>query len=111
MSATTFSASSSRPWMNSQRGLSGTVRLTNSAPMPSTAPRANSSRQPTSAGRRCAFRIGSDRAAAAVVPSQKEPLMTMSTVPRTLAGISSSMAELTAAYSPPIPIPVRNRQA
>jgi hypothetical protein len=33
----------------------------------------------------------------------------MSTRPRYLAGISSSMAELIAAYSPPIPMPAMNR--
>ena len=31
--------------------------------------------------------------------------------PRCLAGISSSIAELIALYSPPMPIPVTNRQA
>ncbi len=35
--------------------------------------------------------------------------MVMSTCPRLRAGISSSMAEFTAAYSPPIPSPVTNR--
>jgi hypothetical protein len=35
--------------------------------------------------------------------------MTMSIMPRCRLGISSSMAELIAAYSPPIPNPVRNR--
>ena len=34
-----------------------------------------------------------------------------STVPRTRAGISSSMAELMAEYSPPMPMPVKNRNA
>ena len=37
--------------------------------------------------------------------------MMRSTRPRTRAGISSSMAELIAAYSPPMPAPVKNRQA
>ena len=37
--------------------------------------------------------------------------MIRSTRPRSRAGISSSIAELIAAYSPPIPIPVRKRQA
>ena len=36
--------------------------------------------------------------------------MIRSTVPRTRAGISSSMAELIAAYSPPMPAPVKKRQ-
>ena len=34
-----------------------------------------------------------------------------STRPRARAGISSSIAELIAEYSPPIPVPVRNRAA
>jgi hypothetical protein len=37
--------------------------------------------------------------------------MIRSTRPRTLAGINSSIAELIAAYSPPIPAPVRKRAA
>ena len=37
--------------------------------------------------------------------------MATSTRPRYLAGISSSIAELMAAYSPPMPAPVRKRQA
>ena len=44
-------------------------------------------------------------------PIQNEPLMAMSTRPRYCAGISSSIAELIAAYSPPMPAPVRNRAA
>ena len=42
-------------------------------------------------------------------PIQKLPLMTRSIRPRTRAGMSSSMAELIAAYSPPMPNPVKNR--
>ena len=49
--------------------------------------------------------------APAAAPTQNEPLIAMSTRPRYLAGISSSMAELMAAYSPPMPAPVRNRAA
>ena len=37
--------------------------------------------------------------------------MATSTRPRYLAGISSSIAELIAAYSPPMPAPVRKRAA
>ena len=37
--------------------------------------------------------------------------MTMSIRPRCFAGISSSIAELIALYSPPMPMPVTNRQA
>jgi hypothetical protein len=36
--------------------------------------------------------------------------MMRSTRPRTRAGISSSIAELIAAYSPPMPAPVKKRQ-
>ena len=36
--------------------------------------------------------------------------MIRSTRPRTRAGISSSMAELIAEYSPPMPAPVKKRQ-
>ena len=44
-------------------------------------------------------------------PIQNEPLITTSIRPRYWAGISSSIAELIAAYSPPMPAPVRKRQA
>ena len=43
-------------------------------------------------------------------PIQNEPLITTSILPRYWAGISSSMAELIAAYSPPMPAPVKKRQ-
>jgi hypothetical protein len=36
--------------------------------------------------------------------------MARSTKPRARAGISSSIAELMAAYSPPMPKPVKNRK-
>ena len=42
-------------------------------------------------------------------PSQKLPLMIKSTRPRKRAGMSSSIAELTAEYSPPMPEPVMKR--
>ena len=44
-------------------------------------------------------------------PSQKLPLTARSTQPRTRAGMSSSIAELIAAYSPPMPKPVRKRKS
>ncbi len=50
-----------------------------------------------------------DSSAPPTAPSQKLPLIIRSTRPRYCAGISSSIAELIAAYSPPIPNPVRNR--
>ena len=43
-------------------------------------------------------------------PTQNVPLIARSTQPRMRAGISSSIAELIAEYSPPIPAPVRNRK-
>ena len=42
-------------------------------------------------------------------PAQYVPLMPMSTRPRYFAGIISSMAELIAAYSPPMPAPAMKR--
>ena len=43
-------------------------------------------------------------------PTQKLPLIARLTRPRTRAGTSSSIAELIAAYSPPMPKPVKKRQ-
>ena len=103
MSSTSSSACSLRPWMNLQRGLSGTLRRTSRMPMPRTAPRPKAIRQPTLAANRSVSSSTSDRAAPNMVPSQNEPLIMRSTRPRSRAGISSSMAELMAAYSPPIP--------
>ena len=59
-----------------------------------------------SAGR-AGRRVASDPAAA---PTQNVPLIARSTRPRTRAGISSSIAELIAEYSPPIPAPVKKRK-
>ena len=101
------SASSSRPWRNSQRGLSGTWRRTSRMPRPRIAPVAKASRQPRSAWK---IAVSSSSIAARppiAAPTQKLPLIARSTWPRLRAGISSSIAELIAAYSPPIPIPVR----
>ena len=44
-------------------------------------------------------------------PAQYVPLTARSTRPRYLAGIISSMAELIAAYSPPMPMPAMTRVA
>ena len=49
--------------------------------------------------------------APSAAPIQKLPLTTRSFQPRTRAGISSWMVELIAAYSPPIPAPVRKRNS
>ena len=53
---------------------------------------------------------GSSPPAPSAAPSQKVELMMRSTRPRTRAGMSSSMAELMAAYSPPMPAPVSARK-
>ena len=51
MPRTIRSASSSRPWMNSQRGLSGTLRRTSMIESASTAPSPKVTRQPMFAGK------------------------------------------------------------
>ena len=78
--------------------------------MPRIAPSPNATRQPTSAAKIDVSSSTIESSAPAAVPSQNEPLMIRSTVPRTRAGISSSIAELIAAYSPPMPAPVKKRQ-
>ena len=109
ISSTMRSASSCRPWMNSHRGLSGTSRRTRRTTRPNSAPIPNASRQPISSGTNEVSSSRSEPAAPKAAPNQYVPLMARSTRPRTRAGMSSSIAELTAAYSPPIPAPVRNR--
>lgn len=96
--------------MNSQRGLSGTCRRTIKIMIASVPPSPNASRQPISGLTRVGSSSGSVSSAPPAAPSQYEPLITTSTRPRYALGISSSMAELIAAYSPPIPAPVKNRQ-
>ena len=93
--------------MNSQRGLSGTFRRTSSTTRPSTTPSPKHTRQPQKTGR--SLVAGTLIRAPTAAPAQKVPLMMMSIRPRCRLGISSSMAELIAAYSPPMPNPVRNR--
>ncbi len=108
MSPTIRSASSSRPWMNNQRGLSGTLRRTSITATPSTAPTTNATRHPMCVGK-TADRKKMAAAEPPAEPNQYEPLMIRSTRPRTRAGINSSIAEFTAEYSPPIPAPVKKR--
>ena len=95
--------------MNSQRGLSGTLRRMKRIPRPSTAPNPNATRQPTSAAKIASFKNTSESRAPPAEPNQNEPLMIRSIRPRARAGISSSIAELIAAYSPPMPAPVKKR--
>ena len=108
---TIFSASSSRPWMKSQRGLSGTCRRTIRMPTARIAPSPKASRQPHFSSMMVGSSSGMVSSEPAVAPTQNEPLIATSTRPRYLAGISSSIAELMAAYSPPMPAPVRKRAA
>ncbi len=75
MLRTISSASSSRPWMNSQRGLSGTLRRTSSTARPRSAPRPKATRQPMSFGSTLGFSSTMVRAAPAAAPSQYEPLI------------------------------------
>ena len=51
------------------------------------------------------------RPAATAVPIHQELLIASATRPRTRAGTSSSIAELMAEYSPPMPLPARKRKA
>src|SRR5215469_15106079 len=68
-------------------------------------------RHPTLTANSFGSRISAVDAEPARAPSQKLPLMIRSIRPRKRAGISSSIAELTAEYSPPIPAPVKKRKA
>ena len=51
------------------------------------------------------------RPAATAVPIHQELLIASATRPRTRAGTSSSIAELIAEYSPPMPAPARTRKS
>ncbi len=77
---------------------------------PRTTPMPKASRQPTSVANRAVFSRAIEAKAPIAAPIQKLPLITRSIRPRTRAGISSSIAELIAAYSPPMPNPVKKRQ-
>ncbi len=67
-------------------------------------------RQPVCRGRYLPLSRASEASEPMDAPSQKVELTMRSTVPRTLPGMSSSTAELMAAYSPPMPRPVKKRQ-
>ena len=100
------SAASTRPFMTCQRGLSGSAaahRITR----PRTGPIRKANRHPRL--RSIALRKMNVPGVPRIAPAQYVPLIAMSTLPRKRAGISSSIAELMAAYSPPIPIPAINR--
>ena len=72
-----------------------------------TGPIRNARRQPTFGAN--AFRNTSEANEPRIAPAQYVPLIQMSTRPRYFEGIISSIAELIAAYWPPIPMPARNR--
>ncbi len=77
--------------------------------IPRMKPSPKQTRQLSSAEKVCS--AATDSSAPAAAPAQYVPLMMMSMRPRCWAGISSSMAELIAEYSPPMPMPVTKRQA
>ena len=60
----------SRPWMNSQRGLSGTLRRTSSTAKPITAPSTNDSRQPRFTGKIAVLSITTASSEPPMPPSQ-----------------------------------------
>ena len=97
-----------RPWVISHRGLSGIHMRRKKMTMLSTPPIRNASRQPVSMTNQPGCRSMIEPAAPIAAPSQKLPLMTRSVQPRTRAGTNSWIVELIAAYSPPMPAPVRS---
>ena len=78
---------------------------------PSTPPIAKAARQPMVGGMIRGSSTSSDPAAPSAAPIQKLPLIARSVQPRRRAGMSSSIAELIAAYSPPMPMPVAKRNS
>ena len=72
------------------------------------APSPKARRQPQAGSTSVGFSSGIVSSAPPAAPIQNDPLIATSTRPRYFAGISSSIAELIAAYSPPMPAPVRN---
>ena len=68
MSRVTASASSSRPWMNSQRGLSGTCLRTIRMAVPRTKPSPKHTRQLSSGEKMCS--AATDSKAPAAAPAQ-----------------------------------------
>ena len=77
----------------------------------SNAPIAKPTRQPRTGPSTSGCSSSRLAAAPSAAPIQKLPLIARFTRPRTRAGTSSSMAELMAAYSPPMPRPVTKRHS
>ena len=71
----------------------------------------NAARQPHSGEKSPESSTMTAPAAPAAAPIQKLPFTARSIRPRRRAGMNSWIAELIAAYSPPMPAPVRKRSA
>ncbi len=78
-------------------------------PSASAPPKMNAIRQPHAGENRPESSTITAPTAPTAAPTQKLPLTARSTRPRRRAGVNSWIAELIAAYSPPIPAPVRKR--
>jgi len=78
--------------------------------MPSGTPELKATRQPRCWPKRRGERKAEETTEPRMMPAQKVALIQRSTRPRSRAGTSSSTAELMAAYSPPMPAPVRTRK-
>ena len=76
---------------------------------PIKAPIRNASRQPSPGSIKAGLSRTIEPPAPSAAPIQKLPLIRRSVQPRRRAGISSWIVELMAVYSPPMPVPVRNR--
>ena len=106
MRATISSASGIRLWVISQRGLSGTNRRTSTIAMPRHRSENKAQTPSQLLGNDTGIQQDDVRADAPVAdPSHQLPLIARSVCPRRRAGINSSIAELMAAYSPPMPAP------
>ncbi len=79
-------------------------------PAPITAPIPKAKRQENAGEKAGVSRRKSDAPEPSAAPIQNVALTKRSTCPRTRPGMSSSIAELMAAYSPPMPAPVSARK-
>ena len=89
MSATIRSASAARPWVISQRGLSGNQKRMMKITSASAAPMPKQTRQPYSGSITAGSSSTMEPSAPSAAPIQKLPLTTRSFQPRTRAGINS----------------------
>ena len=98
-----------KPWVISQRGLSGIQRLMTRMKSPIVVPIRKAKRQPRAGSMKAELSSTIEPPAPIAAPIQKLPLIRRSVQPRRRAGISSWIVELMAVYSPPMPAPVRKR--